>query len=255
MAETLTISSIKMDEATQSRVLIDDDTVQSYAEDLRNGAIFPPITVFHDGECFYLADGFHRVEAMSQVGTDVVQADVREGTKRDALLYSVGANATNGLRRTNADKRKSVRMLLQDPEWASWSDVQIGNACGVSDKTVAKYRMSASSEIPKIANSSTRTVSRKGKTYKQNTAKIGRTPAPPPPKTSDPAPYSPNPGSDTSADFCSYRALAYLQKIDNADPDRLNKLKWVKTWIEKQLDAAQSAGDPGLDSQLAMSAH
>jgi len=33
------------------------------------------------------------------------------------LLYAVGSNATHGLRRSNADKRRAAQMLLEDPEW------------------------------------------------------------------------------------------------------------------------------------------
>jgi hypothetical protein len=41
------------------------------------------------------------------------------------VLYTVGANATHGLRRSNADKRRAVSMLLDDPEWAQWSNLAI----------------------------------------------------------------------------------------------------------------------------------
>ena len=51
------------------------------------------------------------------------------------------------------------------------SDNQIAEHVGVSDKTVAKYREDATSEIPKIK---TRTVTRGGTTYEQDTANIGK---------------------------------------------------------------------------------
>ena len=41
-----------------------------------------------------------------------------KGTQRDAILWSISANATHGLRRTNEDKRRAVTRLLQDPECA-----------------------------------------------------------------------------------------------------------------------------------------
>lgn len=58
--------------------------------------------------------GWHRVAGAEQAGLTEIEADVQPGTKRDALLYSAGANATHGLRRSNADKRRSVRLLLGD---------------------------------------------------------------------------------------------------------------------------------------------
>ena len=37
-----------------------------------------------------------------------------DGGLRDAILFSVGANAAHGLRRTNADKRRTVLLLWED---------------------------------------------------------------------------------------------------------------------------------------------
>jgi hypothetical protein len=48
--------------------------------------------------------------------------------QRDALLYSISFNAAHGLPRTNADKRKAVRLLLADAEWGQWSHRSLGVA-------------------------------------------------------------------------------------------------------------------------------
>nr|WP_244557034.1 hypothetical protein [Fulvimarina manganoxydans] len=69
-------------------------------------------------------------------------ADIRQGTRRDAILHSVGANATHGMRRTNADKRRAVTRLLEDAEWAAWSDREIARRCGVSQPFVGSMRES-----------------------------------------------------------------------------------------------------------------
>lgn len=71
-----------------------------------------------------------------------VLAEVRTGSRRDAVLYPVGANAAHGLRRINADKRRAVMTLLNDPEWATWSDGEIAKQCGVNQTTVSGYRRS-----------------------------------------------------------------------------------------------------------------
>jgi hypothetical protein len=125
---------------TQMRVVgIDPGTVASYAEDMKAGSTFPPIRVYHDGE-YHLADGFHRVEAARQIGVETILAEVEQGTSRDAILAACAANATHGLRRTNEDKRRAIMAMLQDPEWAAWSDRAIAKACGVDHKSVAKVR-------------------------------------------------------------------------------------------------------------------
>jgi uncharacterized ParB-like nuclease family protein len=138
---------------TQMRVVgIEPATVASYAEDLKAGASFPPIRVYHDGTEYHLADGFHRVEAARQIGRDVILAEVLQGTSRDAILAACAANATHGLRRTNEDKRRAITAMLTDPEWAVWSDRAIAKACAVDHKSVAKVRRELTSpktgEIP-----------------------------------------------------------------------------------------------------------
>ena len=62
------------------------------------------MVVFCDGTDYWLADGFHRLEAHRQVGFRDIEVDLKLGTKRGAILYAVGANASHGLRRTPADK-------------------------------------------------------------------------------------------------------------------------------------------------------
>ena len=96
--------------------------------------------MFFDGERNWLADGFHRLEAHHAAGLTDIAVDVRNGSQRDATLFAAGANASHGLRRTQADKAKAIAVLLADPEWRQWSDKELARRCGISDKTVAKAR-------------------------------------------------------------------------------------------------------------------
>jgi hypothetical protein len=75
-----------------------------------------------------------------------VLADVRRGTRRDAVFFSVGANRAHGVRRTNADKRKAVQVLLQDPEWCAWSNRKIADQCRVDESLVRTLRAEARGE-------------------------------------------------------------------------------------------------------------
>ncbi|EDM70689.1 probable streptomycin biosynthesis operon possible regulatory protein [Roseobacter sp. AzwK-3b] len=170
------ISKIRTDGGTQSRAEMNEDTVAEYAEALADpDTVFPPIVVYYDGKDYWLADGFHRVEAWKRVGRKEVPADVRQGDRRRAILHSCGANSTHGLRRTNADKRRAVMTLLEDGEWSQWSDREIARQCGVSPPTVAKYRGEISrAHLSKFTDSDERKVERGGKTYTQNTANIGK---------------------------------------------------------------------------------
>ncbi|MFC3208105.1 ParB/RepB/Spo0J family partition protein [Aquamicrobium soli] len=136
----LSLDVIQIDGGTQSRANVNDQVVNDYAEAIKAGATFPPIVVFYDGRKHWLADGFHRFHAYQMAGKSKVAADVRQGTRRDAILYSVGANDTHGLRRTRDDKRRAVLTLLNDAEWSKWSDREIARQCAVSPDTVGRVR-------------------------------------------------------------------------------------------------------------------
>lgn len=158
---TLELSQIRTDGGTQSRTSMYGHVVYEYADAMKEGVRFPPITVFFDGTDYWLADGFHRLSATKEAGFKEIIADVKEGTQRDAVLYSVGANATHGLMRTTMDKRKAVETLLKDEEWGKWSDREIARRAGVDNKTVARYRALLSEEIPRMD----RQITRNGTTY------------------------------------------------------------------------------------------
>lgn len=136
----LNLNAIRIDGGTQSRVEIHTEVASEYADAIKGGAEFPPVVVFHDGADYWLADGFHRYHAHKQAGKASISAEVKTGTQRDAVLYSLGANCAHGLRRSNADKRKAVAAMLADAEWSQWSDRKIAEACGVSHPFVSAMR-------------------------------------------------------------------------------------------------------------------
>ena len=144
----LSIKAIRTDGGTQLRAASSAATIADYALEIGRGAVFPPIIVYHDDEHYWLADGFHRVEAHRTAGRDEIEAEVRQGSQRDAILYAAFANADHGLRRTTEDKKNAVLALLRDPEWRQWSDRSIALNVKVDHKTVAKYRRELNGEIP-----------------------------------------------------------------------------------------------------------
>lgn len=175
----LELDLIRIDGDTQSRESIDEAVVAEYAEGFKAGVQFPPVIVFFDGVDRWLADGFHRYHGARAAGLTKIYEEITPGTREEAQLYSYGANPNHGLRRSRADKQKAIRGALSHPVSKTWSDAQIAKHCHVSDKTVAAARAAifGNSEdgVP-----TERTVTRNGTTYQQNTAKIGRTPAPAP---------------------------------------------------------------------------
>lgn len=168
--KVLPLNGIRIDGGTQPRAEIDQATIADYVEAIEGGDTLPPIVVFHDGKHYWLGDGFHRYHAHKTLGRDTIAAEVHEGMKRDAILYSVGANATHGLKRSRKDKRQAVMTLLRDEEWQKWSDSEIARHCKVDHKTVGRYRGEI---LPHLGNSQDRKVVRGGTTYTQNTSNIG----------------------------------------------------------------------------------
>lgn len=134
------IAKIKIDSKAQSRMKLCKATIDEYAEGYKEGVKFPPVTLFYDGKDYWLADGFHRYFGAQQAGKKVIQEDITPGTLREAILHSVGANASHGLPRSNADKRKAIRTLLDDPEWAALSSREIARYCNVSHPLVLDER-------------------------------------------------------------------------------------------------------------------
>lgn len=140
VAKIVELSKVRIDGGTQSRASINTDTVAEYAAVLQGGGTLPALDVFYDGAEYWLADGFHRWHAYQSSEIEKGHCDVRNGTLRDAILFSVSANAKHGLRRSNDDKRHSVGMLLADTEWTARSDEWIAEQCGVSRPFVGAIR-------------------------------------------------------------------------------------------------------------------
>jgi hypothetical protein len=168
----LRLEQIRTDGDTQPRDQMNWVVVSEYAADMGEGATFPPVVVFYDGSDYWLADGFHRVEAAKLLGLVEIAADVRPGTLEDARWYSYSANKLHGLRRSNEDKKRAVVAALAHPKARTLTDVEIARHVGVSSMTVGNYRRL----IIKDFNDDIRTITRNGSTYTMNTANIGQRP-------------------------------------------------------------------------------
>ena len=138
MQMTLDIADLR---PIQTRAATDAATIDEYAEAAQRGAKFPPVSVVSDATrgTLWLWDGTHRVEAARKIGKSRIRADVAEGTYADALRLALCANATHGLRRSNADKRHALEMAWQNrrelwprDDGADPSAAILAEACGVS---------------------------------------------------------------------------------------------------------------------------
>lgn len=114
--QSLQIEDIRLDGGTQPRASINADVVTDYRERMEAGDAFPPVDVFYDGSNYWLADGFHRVNASIAADFKTIEATIHQGSQADAQWYSYKANREHdkaGLKRTNEDKRRAVEAALR----------------------------------------------------------------------------------------------------------------------------------------------
>lgn len=178
MKKKLKLSQIRTDGKTQSRKSIDPKWVKNYAENMKEGAIFPLPVVFFDGKDHWLADGFHRVAAMKSNGLLEIEVEIKEGSVRDAKLFAIGANNLHGRNMSFDEIRNNIIEMLKDEEWGQWSDERIAKAVNVSRITVYRIRKSLESKgevqpkkskkyIDKQGNENTMNVASKTETEKE----------------------------------------------------------------------------------------
>jgi hypothetical protein len=74
---------------------VDEERTRRYAQVLDD---LPPVVVFDTEEGLLLADGYHRLAAAVQLGRATLPAELRQGTRRDALAYALArASADRGV--------------------------------------------------------------------------------------------------------------------------------------------------------------
>lgn len=166
------LGQVRIDGGTQPRAAIAEHVVSEYADALHAGSALPPFDLFFDGVDYWLADGFHRYHAAQRLGLETYPATIHNGIRREAVLFSAGANQAHGLRRSNDDKRKAVTTLLNDAEWSKWSNREIAERCGVSHQFVNDIRIS----LATVASEPSRTYTTKhGTIATMNVENIGAT--------------------------------------------------------------------------------
>jgi FtsZ-binding cell division protein ZapB len=131
------ISAIRIDGGTQARLKLDQDVVKEYAECMKDGDKFPPVTVFYDGSEYWLANGFHRYFATKSNGELEIECEVKQGTLDDAVLYAFSADGRQGLSRSAEDNRNIIIRMIQHPVWGKWSNAEIANSLS-QENTILK---------------------------------------------------------------------------------------------------------------------
>ena len=134
------LDAIRIDGGTQCRLVIDQPTVYTYLEAMKEGDEFPMMETVFDGSTYWLTDGFHRYHALKLMGIKEIEIKYKPGTLHDAKLEALKANSKHGKPLSNEDKRNKVRMALEIEGFDKLSDREIAKHCEVSVSLVGSIR-------------------------------------------------------------------------------------------------------------------
>lgn len=154
------MDQVVFDAGTQVRAALDQDHVASIADAMSEGATLPPIALFHDGNQYYIGDGFHRFMAAQRLQWREIDADVKAGTKDDALWFALAANREqHALKMSAADKKHAIVLALR--AWPGRSQTQIAEQVGCTVPYVTRIRQQVftSEDLPD------RVIGKDGKSY------------------------------------------------------------------------------------------
>lgn len=166
----LPVENVNAEGGTQTRVAgLSLAKVEEYKERQADGQQAPPVVVFFDGTTYWLGDGFHRYAATVERKQNVIRAEVRPGTRDDAIMWNIRANSDHGVSYTPADKRNAVELLINNPKWAHMPNREMARTCGVTHTFVGnvRERLTGSRTPPEV------TVQRGDSSYTLSTANIG----------------------------------------------------------------------------------
>ena len=145
--KSIPIKDIRLDGGTQHRP-VDDSVVKHYAAMMQEGSKFPPIEIITDGKSNYLTDGFHRVAVARKLGKKYIEANVKNGTHRDAVHESFSANKTNAVPRPEGTIKNILLIIFKDEQWSKMSQHDIGRHVGCTQQFVSKVQ----AEFEKLSN-------------------------------------------------------------------------------------------------------
>lgn len=139
MKKQLPLKDIRTDGKTQQRP-VDDNVVKRYAAMMKDGSVFPPVEIITDGKSNFLWDGFHRYFATIKLGKNYIEANVVNGTQRDAIYLSFAANKENAFPRQPGTAKGIIEKVLKDAEWSKISQSEIARHVGVTEGFVRKVK-------------------------------------------------------------------------------------------------------------------
>ncbi len=177
MSKSLPVKDVCLDGKTQQRP-VDDNVVKRYAAMMKDGSKFPPVEIITNDNNNFMWDGFHRYFAHLKLNNKYIEANIVNGTQRQAVWLSFSANKKNAFPRQPGTEKEIVGKILKDKEWSKISEVEIAKWVGVTHQYVNKIKKeieahpatrcridSGSEPKNKVLRSETVEVKRSGKKY------------------------------------------------------------------------------------------
>src|SRR5262249_9443079 len=90
---------------------------------------------------YLLIDGWHRIEAAERCGYREIACVIWEGTWESARLLAASRNVGHGRRRSVADKRRALWLILTHPDAQDWSLAQVSRHCCVTVPLAQRVRV------------------------------------------------------------------------------------------------------------------
>lgn len=258
------ISDLVLDERCQARERIDSDAVGEYSASYAAGVELPPPAVYSVSGKLYVVDGYHRVPAAIKAGLEFLRVViVGEGTIDDAEWFATGVNKDHGVRRSNADKRRALRMALETEIGVEQSTQTLAKHVGVSVELATEVRRaweSARNQTPERRKDSAgrwqparrdRSDTSKAKSSKSDTKRAeppeNIAPSIEPEKQEEPLPFEPLPETKSPMPQYGHALRRIAEDIRRARLDALRALPEEKVLLglrqqlKRDLDSAEDA--------------
>jgi ParB-like chromosome segregation protein Spo0J len=141
---TLEVTAIQTDPDINPRVWLNPSAVETYSALYRehegDDAPLPLLDVFWIDHAYYVADGHHRLAAAQKASLATLQCRVFRGTRQEAFLHAVRANAGRGVPFHYGDYERIVTRMLTHPDTAALSNREIARRIGCSHTYVNHLR-------------------------------------------------------------------------------------------------------------------
>lgn len=143
MTLRLRLHQLTNDSRAWPRAQADSDRVAEFKElyEVAGLTVLPPVLVIERDADFLIADGWHRCQALFELGIDEVLVEVVPSTGRDPITqaFEIGlrSSATASIPLSRAEKQAAIQRLTGE---GGRTDQEIADLVGVARTTVGRLR-------------------------------------------------------------------------------------------------------------------